>query len=364
MDSARQVTIPLVIFYSMIHPAPTLSADEKPAPSLVRGVVKSVGEKMPNGVPATLEIVHVYSGAIDLRGKTFHDWQSAVSATGGSASAPFKVGEEGIWILKGFKNELGPATDPLLPFQYRCRKTENQRYTQIIALAEAIEKAEKSKPDSRISLLRDMVKDRTPEISAWAVRALAASGLMEAWEFLDRLAEIPNPDLPLAGQIALDEVLAQRKQDEWLKSKVRAALLRSWVDGKADDYHALLVLQRIDMTAQFGELPNKVAVELARVAAENKDWSKVARLDAFYRVGLIASRGLDDEPAYNWLLEHIRTNRDPDLRRAAAHALAGGIKLYPARVKAVEEQLRTETDKEISRALREAIKAATERKEP
>jgi hypothetical protein len=241
-----------------------------------------------------------------------------------------------------------------MPFQYRCRKSDNPRYAQVVALAEAIETYSRAKPDEQFSTLRALVKDRTPEVSSWSIRTLGDSNGDTARNLLAGLAA--KPDLPLAGQVALDEVQSKKLGEDWLGSEARGKILKSWVTGKADEYDAQLILSRIDMADQTEELPNKQAGEFTRIAAGNKDWPWAARRNAIFFVGLIARRGVDDGPAYDWLFALVRTDRDIEVRRAAAYTIRNHIQLYPSRLKAVEEFLATEPDKEIGEALREAVR--------
>jgi hypothetical protein len=343
-------------------PSAPLHAEDKSIVSLVRAKVVKIESGTPEaGIPATLEISVVYSGDRKLAGKTFTDVYRQQDANGVSASSPFELGEEGVWTLKQTEKGLLPSYDWSMPFAYRSRKAD-WRHTEIVALAETIGKCDTAKPEERENLLRALVKDRTPEVSAWAVHAIGDSKTATARVYLDSLAQKIPPDFPIASQVALDEVLTKTKESDWTKSKVRSTLLESCVSGKPDEYHMNLILRRFDMADQLDQLSNKTAIELTRRAAENKEWARRFRLFAVEQVGRIAGRGVNDEPAYTWLFEQVRNNADVEFRRVAAGTLAGYIVIYPGRLKSIEEQLQIEMDKDVIKSLQEAVKKGKSRK--
>jgi hypothetical protein len=315
-----------------------------------------------DGVKVTVTIVHVYVGEKKLVGSTFTDVYITEDLRGKSASIPFTNDEEGIWTIAQSPNGISPYFDERMPFSHRSRKSDNRRHEQIITLAEAIEKTEQSKPDDRIPLLLELILDKTPEVSAWAVHTLGNSQKAAAQEYFEKLSKQIPPNLPIASQVALDEVLSKNKEYEWMKSKVRSALLESWVKGKTDEYHMTLILRRFDMADQLGELSNRSAIALTRMAAENKEWTRDFRIYAIRQVGRIADRGVDDESTYIWLFEQIQKNTDGEFRRAAAGTLARFIAIYPARLKAIEKHLEAETDKDVIRSLHDAVKKGQDRK--
>jgi hypothetical protein len=116
------------------------------------------------------------------------------------------------------------------------------------------------------------------------------------------------------------------------------------------------------MADQLDQLSNKKALELTRIAADNMEWSQDFRRLAISQVGRIASRGVNDESTYVWLFDLVRNSKDVEYRRAAAGTLATFITVYPARLKAFEEHLKSETDKEVIKSLQLAVKKGNERK--
>lgn len=344
-----------------VLPGPLAAGEPLPDVSLIHAKVISVGEKDSKGVvSATLEITRVYLGVDDLRGRTFRDVQAAGWTSGDYALVPFQVGEQGIWVLKKKKNEYMPTSVNSFPFGIRCRKIESGRYTDMVAFAEAFEKVDRTISKDRGAVLRKLVVEENSLICGWAVRKIGESASTSDQQFLDEIAKAPGSKLPVAAQIAFDEVYSKTKKEDWLATQNRAQLLRSWVGGKLDEDQARSVLARLSKAEQAEELSNKAAVELIQSAAENKGWPWHARKAAIYGVGQVASREVDDNAGFAWLFEHVRTHSESRVRLAAAEAIWAHVPLYPKRLKAVEEHLATEADEAVAAALRGAVKKAKE----
>jgi len=367
MRTISPFTIALAFCFGMFSSTLLSSAAEKPVISLVRAKVLTVGKSMPVGnVSATVEITHVYTGDMGLKGTTFTDYYNIGGFTSSNAAiVEFKVDDVGLWSLKPIGSDFVPCYDSLMPFRSRTLKSDPDdiRYDHHLTLAGEIEKIDKAKPEDRTSLLRELLTHRTPEVSAWSVRKLAVTDTDPARRVLNELADKPDIDQPIAGQIALDQVLYKSKKKNWYESKVRKALLRSWVDGKPNDFDAHSILQRISSASQGGELPEKYFAELAQAAAENNNWPRAARLDAISCVGRIAGRSPYEESTHMWLFTYVQKNEDIAFRRAAAFAMYY-MTLNPVHIKAVEAHLTTEPNKEIVQTLRAAIKEAKQPKKP
>lgn len=346
-----------------LFPQTVVAADKQPV-HVVRAKVKSVGEKLKHGaVPATFEVVYVYSASGDLVGTTFTDYQYGGPPQQGSGGppirnrAPFAVDEEGLWeiqvVTRNGKTEHLPRV--------LSRKADNpDGHAAVVAWAERVEKVERAKPDERLALLKKYVEDSSLGMTGWALTRLGELDAADAGEYLGGLAAKPGEKLSVPLQITLDEVLIARQGADWQESKPRLAMLRAWVSGKPADKNVGWVLGRIDRSHQRQELTDAVAVELIRTAAENKEWPKESRRYAVLLLGGIAGRCANEDvrtAAYEWVFEQMRANEDIELRRAAADTLPV-FPLYPARLKAVEEHLLTETDEKVAARLRAAVKKA------
>ncbi len=344
--------------------AQPLRADDKPDTSLVRARVASLGKKTDGGaVPATLEVLHVYSGLGELKGRTFKDYQREESSTGSEATSPFEVGEEAICVIRGAdKVELVVARDDRFPFRYRSRKGDNTRHCEHLKLAEAVEKTENEKPDKRLTRLREFASDKTDEVAYWAMTAVGRLDTTDSRKHLDELAAKPDPNLSVAAQIALDEILCKQTEREWPDSKPRTAMIRGWVRSAQPEEVAGRVLSRIDMAHQRRELSDKLAVELLSTTVANAEWPKKTRRDALQQLWPTADRAASEEArtvAWECVFGRTKTNDDLALRRFAAEVVRL-FPLYAARLKAVEEHLATEKDAKVAESLRAAVKKAKE----
>lgn len=367
MRTIDPFAIAFAIGFAVLNSAMLSSAAEKPVISLVSAKVIAVDKRMTSGdVGATMQVTDVYAGDRGLKGMTFEDhYNLGPVSISIAARVEMKVNDVGLWSLNQTATGLFTHHDRLMPFRHRSLKSDpdDNRYDQHMIMAGEIEKVVVAKPDVLVPMLRGLLTHRTPEVSAWAVRKLGATDTDAARKVLDDLADEPDLVQPIAGQIALDQVLVKSKKKIWYETKVRKALLRTWVEGKLNDYDANLVMQQIHSASQSFELPQNFYVELARAAADNTNWSQVTRLDAIYFVGLIAGRSTYEESTYTWLFETVQNNKDIAFRRAAAGAMYN-MTLNPIHIQAVEAHLTTEPNKGIVQTLQAAIKEAKEPKKP
>jgi hypothetical protein len=364
MRVTTRIMFIIVVAFSTIAPA---VGKEKPQVALVRARVKSVAATKDERKPATavLEVIHVYTGPAEWKGRTFVDTQRAQSANGGEALSPFAVDEEGLWVLSvGERDELWLTSDDRFLFSRRSRKGDTTRHAEHLKMAEAVEKVEKEKPEKRLTMLREFATDKTTEVACWAVAAVGRLDTTDARKYLDELAAKPDPKLSVAAQISLDEVLCQRPDSDWPDSKPRTAMLRGWVNAAQTAEVAGRVQSRLDLGHQKKELGDKLAVELLATAAGNAEWPMAARRYALEQVWRAADRAASDDAraaAWECVFGHMQKNDDLELRRWAAE-VAGLFPLYTARLKAIEEHLATEKDEKVAASLRAAVKKANEKK--
>ena len=196
------------------------------------------------------------------------------------------------------------------------------------------------------------------------MKAVGRLDTADARKYLDELAAKPDPKLPVAAQIALDEVLCKRTDGDWAGSKRRATMLSGWVNAAQTADSAERVQSRIDMSHQRRELSDKVAVELLATVAANAEWPKKARQYALEQLWMTADRAASDDArtaAWAGVFGHMQKNDDVELRRWAAD-IVGLFPLYAARAKAIEEHLANEKDEKVATSLRAAVKKAKEMK--
>lgn len=342
-------------------------AAEVPLACLVRSKVKSVTEEKKGLVTAKLEVTRVYSGPAELVGDMFSDEARPNGDFHGfAAETAFEVGEEGIWTL--WKSKMEALQVPRIrngssgwQFYARSRKGD-LRHAKIELMSVAVEKVEKEKPEKRLALLRNFVTDKTYEVAYWAMTAIGSSDSADAKKYLNELAAKPDAKLAVAALIALDEILCKLTESDWTDSKPRSEMLRTWVSGKKDQHDAGRILSRLYNAHQDHNLADKLAVELWRTAAENKEWPLDTRKYAIWRMDFVVKFSANDEArfaAIDWVYEQMRSNDTIELRRAAADTLSQ-LPLYPKRLKAIEEHLTTEKDERVAEALRAAIKKVRE----
>jgi hypothetical protein len=355
---------PLTVWViALVALAPAAAEDPKPVPALVRGRVTAVGERQQSGaVIATIEVVYVYAGPATILKGTFQDTQRGEGDYNGRAArSPFTVGEEGLWSIREVKGRLQIDSPGAWPIRYRSRKADNPRHPQAVLVAEVIEKVAAAKLDDRFAILKPLLRNETTEVAAWAMKALGRSEGAAERDYIAGQCQKPDTSLPITVQIALDEVLVERKGTVWQASKPREALLVSWVDGKRGDDEAGQILSRVYMAYQGYALSAKAATELHIAAATNAGYSRASRQRAIGYLGSTARLRGEDEAAFDWLLEFARRGIEIELRRGAAETLRDYFALTPKREKRVEELLRTETDNAVRTALEQALKKAKER---
>ena len=346
----------------------TVSAADPPLhpklhPILVRGKVTAFELAKGNLTsPATVEIVHVYSGNPELVGKTLTDYYQPFgnghSAPLFTAMRPLKVGEVGVWTLteSGVGKQLAVVARQA-PSQTITKEPASMKLP--FEWADTVEKYTKATPKVRMDMASKLVRSPNGQIMNWMIRTLGEEDSKEAEQLLKKLQADVEVDLWV--QIQLDEIFCRKDKELWYAAPARLAMLKTWVSGKPKGFYAPWVLDRLDGATQLDQLRLDKAFELHKLAVENKDWPEKYRLEAIWRVGLIAGRAVDDEVADAWLFDVMRTHAVVAYRRAAARAIYC-LPLYSTRLKAVEEHLRTESDTEIKATLTEAVKKAKEDK--
>ena len=326
---------------TLVSGVAALLAGAADPPALVRAKVVSVKTEAEGKVgTAVIEILHVYSGKADLKGKKFNDtFRLVADFSGRSAHSEFMVDEEGLWSLRngGAKGGLVPVWDPSLPFYLRSRDEKRYHHTDNVKLAETIESVCSAKESERVNKLVGLAGSESPIAARWAVLTLGASNEAEAGRYLDALSEKPDPKMPLLAQVAMDEVLSKAKREDWFRAKTRLPMLKGWVTSKADEGGAYLILNRIDHADDGQELRNDVACELVHLAIGNKDWPMPARKYAVTTLGKLGEKVVDDSPAFEGLLDVVKTSKEKELRDAAADSIVKYIRLDDKRRTALSE---------------------------
>jgi hypothetical protein len=322
--------------------------------TLVRAKVISV---KPEGAKriGQLEINHVYCGPAQLSGRTF----AAASGTGLEDSTGFTIapaletGEAGIWALRERGDALLPVSIPQLGVIWPAREKVSARYAQDKALAEIVERFAQTAADHRPALLKSLALDDTPEISAWAIHALADAGRADGAAFLNQLAS--NPKLGLAGQVALDEVLADADATAWNNSTTRQALVKDWLLGARGEFETGVALNRLDALYQHRGLDGPTLLTALNGGISNTDLPLAARRNALRIVGLMARGGPANTAAFDALVERVRTSDEPAIRLAAAYAIKNIGTLDAARADSVRAARGQLSDQQTADVLSSAL---------
>ncbi len=326
----------------------------EPKSILVRGKVTAFDDDIDRhqfAFPATVEITHVYRGDGKLVGKTFTVHYSPFGGGGSGRKfndKRYKVGEEGVW-------QLGEYQGKLYNWRFAARKSvDPDFYGRAVAWVEAVERHAKATPKERTELAPKLVRSENSLIAKWMLETLDEERTADADALLTQLKSTVR-ELPLWTQVELDDLLCRTKRLNWLQSDERRGMQSHWVTGKTGT-DAFKVLGTIESSVTRGYLKELDAIKLLKLATGNKDWSEKDRAETFKRIGLIAG-GMDEEVADAWLFDLMRTSKEVAVRRSAARAICL-LRLDPARLKAVEEHLRTETDADIKTTLEAAVTMA------
>jgi len=255
------------------------------APKVTDANVRTEGQF----VTSRLEITHVYVGPAGLRGKTFTDYSSGgTDFTGAGAIPALTVGEDGIWSLRVAQDRLQVDRIDHLGFAYRARPGKTARYPEIRRLAEALEEFAALPADRQPARLRELTLGPSAETSAWAVQALAVQQ-PEQWEsFLEQLAG--NQRVPMAGQVALDEVLGRVRGERRHKAVVRGQLLERWTREKWDEWEAGQIVRRLRGTGQETSLDNATLRRLWQRLIETPDFPPRAKAQAALEAARLAEK--------------------------------------------------------------------------
>jgi hypothetical protein len=338
---------------------------------LVKGEVQSIGQAVPNrATPCVVKVLHVYCGDAAHKGKVFTDLSGPVEGSDVRPSIPaLEVGEEGLWRLHQEGDGLRIAVGGEFGFFIRARKKHTPRYKELLAVAEAAERACATAPEEQVGLFRRLARDKVPEVSAFAV----AFGLgLDNGRGETLLAEwLTDKDLPIGAQVRFDELRSDGltaalapeevpRRQAWLASPVRAARMRDWVEAKLDEYLADAVLRRLARETVREQLEPKTYFQLFRRLLNNPHAS--VKHEAVERVVVyLLNVAAADAPvnsageAFSFLVDVVGMKIDKEFREAAAWGLTGLASVTAEQLAVLLKLREAEKDKDVARRLDEAI---------
>jgi hypothetical protein len=330
---------------------------------LVEGEVTGLGTQVASGaVEATVAVRGVYCGSRDWVGKSFSDFSLVGMADrrGLLALPPLEVGEAGVWSLRVQEGRLIGVNVGKLGFTVRARKKQTERYRELVKLAEAVEAVCNAPAAVRPARIAALAADKTPEIAGWAVQALGT------WEGVetDRLFRdlVQDRALPIAAQVALDEVLADefsiRHRPDWVGSDERRRRLRDWVTRELHSFEATSVVARLSLSKQARGIDDALYLDLVKdVARNNKlQWAQpLFGESAAYQIRTVPRRVDDGAGAFRFLVDLIESLRRKEPRLAAAQGFVHFKSLIPAELAQIIALREKEKDKDVAAALDESI---------
>jgi hypothetical protein len=310
-------------------------------------------------INATLQISRVYKGEIDSGDYTFHvsTNKSGQGMYGSSFPTPLKQGDIGIWLVERVADKIvrDLAVGKLSPITLPSRHGVDSRYAQTKLWAEAVEATSKASPENRLALLKDFAVSDVPEVSAWAVHAIANAKPQIATEaFYTEI--LRNGVLSVGGQIALDEVLSEIRGNSWRISEERLNLLNRLVEGKGAEYEAGLIDNRLSVIAQHGEMDDRIVLNLLKKFADNQGFPVASRQNNIRLMGIISNRSKDEGMAFRHLIEVIQVSKEDEMKVAAAYTIKNFESIDKDQLSIIQSLKATTTNKTLADALEEALK--------
>ncbi len=249
-----------------------------PLTALVQATVDRT-QKEELGIRTFFKITHVFSGAQNLVGKTFAGWTwtSSHSASGFEIEPVPKVGENGIWPLINQFGDFGSSGYSIfnarsLDYPFPARENVSSRYQAAVSVAEAIERMEKASLAERTALLRPLIFDPVPEISAWAVGQIARTQEQEGVEFVRAL--LPDSRLSTRTLLVIDDKL-DNSDRAWRDSPERVQLWNRCLESKDAELISVVlsgVANSINRSKLNGELVyNLLGKTIQNESLKNKD---------------------------------------------------------------------------------------------
>ena len=236
----------------------------------------------PNHLTAAIEITHVYGGIVANNPGGFLVVQQVEGSTAAGLwrlSPPLKEGESGIWFLRQTADlqALYPAPGP--PFAMPARRELRLAgYEAVRQWAEAFGRVWRAPAQGRWQMLEALSRDRTPEVSAWAIDTLARSKPKEALPLLKEL--VRDKDVPVAAEVLIDGFLSAGEHAFWARSLERRVLFARWMAEPLEEPAAATAIYRIHAAYCDGAVSADDLLGLMVGAMRNPGMSPDAHNDA------------------------------------------------------------------------------------
>ena len=342
----------------------------------VNHVVKMqyAGTIMENDVPKyTFKIVRVYSGSPQLKGGIFSLVVPKFPFQGSPQfpefRAPVTESEISIVILQyGADRTLSLAPlrrqPGIVVFPARNIKTY-PRFKQAEEWAIAVESVAKRKVEDRPAALRELALNKTPEVAAWAVEALAADDSDRTKQFLKGL--MTRKGVSAHALIALDNLYILRDEEAWTKNKSRVEMFQGMTQTD-DEYELLGTLSLLYTASAVNSFPADTALNMVASIAANVHLSVTFRSRACLVIRSIAHREGLVEAGFDALLDRVKSDPDEVVRVYAAYQIGELIDSSadygrkPTRLSAEQlDRVRAHMKQEKNKAVVEAFERLLER---
>ena len=262
-----------------------------------------------------------------------HSFVASCSPTDAQISGPFmqfpppQIGEIGIWLVRYRNGRLTALTNGIPGIPFPAREPHTAEYKLALKFATTLDDLARLDRMELMRRLRLLVRGEQPQLAAWAVRQFGNTADQQSSDFLRDLLQ--EHRLPCIIELAADEVLAKLDNQSWIHSSERSELFQRWASASLSEDDAILTANYLGQMAQARgatELWQEQFLPIVKTGIDNEALPLRARLE-FLRVashfGLKRWRREDgaDQPAFEFLIDVLESDRTLDLRLAAAAAL-------------------------------------------
>ena len=314
-------------------------------------------------IDGRLKIVHVFYGPDALEGQCV---TAPLSRTIPLGSGPWihypppRLGEIGLWLLRIYEGDLQVTLHGIHGVPFPMRDSPPSHVT--LEFVETIESLSNVTDGERVSRLQELAVEESP-LAAWAVHALAMEVARDARTFLEKLPE--QPQITTRAQMAVDDVLLKISGDQWQHSEQRLGMFRRWASSELPEDDGFLVANHIARIAQSHHATDrwqKYLLPVLQVAIDNEAIPLRPRLVCVHAVayfGLKRQSREDgaDQPGFEYLVELVKSDRQPEIRRSAAFALKSFALDIGRRRLTVSEQLDGADDPQLREILDDVLRS-------
>ncbi len=333
-----------------------------------------VGTIVEKDVPKyTFKILRVYSGSRRMKGEIFSlvvpKFPIQSSPVFPEFLTPVTESEISIVLLEYDANltlVLAPLRRQRGIVVFPARNIKSYpRFKQAEEWAIAVESVAKRKVEDRPAVLRDLALNKTPEVAAWAVEALAADHSDKTKQLLNELST--RKGVGAHALIALDNLYISRNEKTWT-NKLRVEMFQGMTQTD-DEFELLGTMNFLGRHALITSgFPADKALSLVAAITSNVRLSATFRSEACLEIRGIAHHSGLVEAGFDALLDRVKSDPDKVVRVYAAYQIGELIDSSedfgrkPTRLSAEQlDRLRTHMKQEKDKAIVEAFEGVLAR---